>query len=236
MSQTGVTQPALKDTAIGHTLPATGGVARHVPNLITVSRLILSIIFFVMLAHASSELETGPSVYLHVATVVYLVAALTDWLDGYLARKWNATSVFGRVVDPFVDKVLVLGAFAYFAGPSFTTIRAGQIETLTGVSPTFVLILLAREFLVTTLRGVAEGSGTNFAAAMSGKVKMVVQCVTIFLVLAYVNYRPELLRGGYEHAARIVRDVCVWATLIVTIASAWTYLRRGYDLAMRRDN
>ena len=225
MTDTGLSTPRLPAA-----LPAIGAW-RHVPNLITVSRLLLSVAFFVMLAHASSELETGPSIYLHVATIVYLVAALTDWLDGYLARKWHATSVFGRVVDPFVDKVLVLGAFAYFAGPSFTTVRLGQVETLTGVSPTIVLVLLAREFLVTTLRGVAEGSGTDYGAAWSGKVKMVVQCFTIFIVLAYVNYRPELGRMGYEPGARVFRDVCVWATLLVTVVSAWTYLRRSVDLA-----
>jgi CDP-diacylglycerol--glycerol-3-phosphate 3-phosphatidyltransferase len=226
MTDTGISPPRVPAAA----LPAIGAW-RHVPNLITVSRLSLSVAFFVMLANARTEIETGPSIYLHVATIVYLVAALTDWLDGYLARRWNATSVFGRVVDPFVDKVLVLGAFAYFAGPSFSKIEAGQIVTLTGVSPTVVLVLLAREFLVTTLRGVAEGSGANYGAAWSGKVKMVVQCVTIFVVLAYVNYRPELIRMDYEPAARVFRDVCVWATLLITVVSSWTYLRRSLDLA-----
>lgn len=235
MTQTGLTHPTATLVAPA-TPPRAVGVWRHVPNVITVSRLVLALVFFVMLANASAELETGPSVYLHVATIVYLIAAATDWLDGYLARRWHATSVFGRVVDPFVDKVLVLGAFAYFAGPSFTTIRDGQVQTLTGVTPTVVLVLLAREFLVTTLRGVAEGSGASYGAAWSGKLKMVVQCLTIFVVLAYVNYRPELLGNGHEPSVRVFRDACVWITVLVTIVSAWTYLHRSLALARGRGN
>lgn len=203
---------------------------KQIPNALTISRLILSLVFFVMLALTSFENHDRPTLFLNLATLVYVIAAGTDWLDGYLARKWQATSVFGRVVDPFVDKILVLGAFIYFAGPAFALIRENGWISLSGVSPTVVVILLAREFLVTTLRSVAEGSGQNFAAAWSGKLKMVLQCVTIFVILVYVNYRPELIRIDAEAAARIFRDICVWVTVIVTILSAFTYLQRSVQL------
>lgn len=203
---------------------------KQVPNALTVLRLVLSLVFFVMLALVSIEDHHQPTLFLNLATVIYVIAASTDWLDGYLARKWQATSVFGRVVDPFVDKILVLGAFIYFAGPGFSLISGSDWISLSGVTPTVVVILLAREFLVTTLRSVAEGSGQSYGAAWSGKLKMVLQCVTIFVILVYVNYRPELIRVDAEAAARIFRDICVWGTVLVTILSAWTYLSRSVQL------
>lgn len=207
----------------------TGGFKRQIPNLLTVARLVLSVVFFAMLALWNvGEDATHTTFYLNVAFAIYVVAASTDFLDGYLARKWGAVSVFGRVVDPFVDKILVLGAFIYFAGPSFIKLGPDVTPmTLSGVTPTVVVILLGREFLVTTLRSVAEGAGTNFAAAWSGKLKMVLQCVTIGVILVYVNYRPMLLKADLETAARVFRDVCVWATVAVTVISAWTYVRRS---------
>jgi CDP-diacylglycerol--glycerol-3-phosphate 3-phosphatidyltransferase len=206
------------------------GLKKQIPNALTVSRLILSLVFFVMLALVSFERHVAPTLFLNLATLVYLIAASTDWLDGYLARKWQATSVFGRVVDPFVDKVLVLGAFIYFAGPAFALFRENGWTSLSGVTPTVVCILLAREFLVTTLRSVAEGSGQSFAAAWSGKLKMVLQCITIFVILVYVNYRPELVRVDWDSTARIFRDICVWVTVAVTILSALTYVQKSIQM------
>lgn len=206
------------------------GLKKQIPNALTVSRLVLSLVFFAMLALVSFERHDAPTLYLNLATLLYVIAAGTDWLDGYLARKWQATSVFGRVVDPFVDKILVLGAFIYFAGPGFAAIRENGWTSLSGVTPTVVLILLGREFLVTTLRSVAEGSGQSFGAAWSGKLKMVLQCVTIFVILVYVNYRPELVRVDWDSAARVLRDSCVWVTVAVTILSALTYVQRTIQL------
>ena len=144
------------------------GLRKQIPNALTIFRLVLSLVFFVMLALIRFDHHDRPTLFFNLATMVYLVAAATDWLDGYLARKWQATSVFGRIVDPFVDKVLVLGAFIYFAGPAFSVVERGQSISLSGVTPTIVVILLGREFLVTTLRSVAEGSGQDFGAAWSG--------------------------------------------------------------------
>ena len=214
-----------------------GGFYRHFPNMLTVSRLVLSVIFFVMLAlapgvgHADDEARRS-TVYLNIATLIYVIAAGTDFLDGYLARRWNVVTVFGRVVDPFVDKILVLGAFIYFAGPAF--IGGNPPVSLTGVSPTIVVVLLARELLVTTLRSVAESGGTSYGAAWTGKLKMVLQCVTIFVVLVYVNYRPLLLQVDGEFVARMVRDSCVWITVAVTVLSAWTYVQRSLPVRAKR--
>lgn len=214
-----------------------GGFKRHFPNALTVARLLLSLIFFAMLAFApriggADDESRRSTLYLNVATLIYIIAAATDFLDGYLARKWNVVTVFGRVVDPFVDKILVLGAFIYFAGPAF--IGGNPPISLTGVTPTIVVILLGREFLVTTLRSVAEGAGTSYSAAWTGKLKMVLQCVTIGVVLVYVNYRPLLLSIDGDFWARAFRDLCVWVTVAVTVLSAWTYVQRSIAVTRGR--
>jgi CDP-diacylglycerol--glycerol-3-phosphate 3-phosphatidyltransferase len=210
---------------------------RHVPNLLTGSRLLLAAVFFVMLSYYQYEGRGDPT-FLNIAFAIYLVALITDFLDGYLARKWNVEGAFGRVVDPFVDKVLVLGSFVFFAGKNFiipetVTGRAPTmvVRTLTGVAPGIVVILLARELLVTTLRGLSESGGQSFGAAFSGKLKMVFQSVTILVILVYVNYLPWLKRHDLiEQIATWVRDFCIWVTVAVTVVSGMLYLRRATDL------
>src|SRR5689334_649942 len=188
---------------------------RHVPNLLTGLRLVLALVFFVMLAYFQYE-GRGDPWFLNVAFVIYLVALVTDFLDGFLARRWKVEGQFGRIVDPFVDKILVLGSFAFFAGKNFViqhAIAGGtqwRVDTITGVAPGVVVILLARELLVTTFRGMSEKQGKNFGAVFIGKFKMVVQSVTILVILVYVNYYARLAGAGYLTAATWVRDACIW--------------------------
>jgi CDP-diacylglycerol--glycerol-3-phosphate 3-phosphatidyltransferase len=210
---------------------------RHVPNALTGSRLLLAAVFFSMLAYYQYE-GRGDPWFLNIAFVIYVIALVTDFLDGYLARRWKVEGAFGRVVDPFVDKVLVLGSFIFFAGKNFIipeTVHPGLaqpmvVRTLTGVAPGIVVILLARELLVTSLRGASEGEGHNFGAAFSGKLKMGFQSATILVILTYVNYRATLERIGYEHPAKILRDVCIWATVAITIVSGLLYVQRAAAL------
>jgi CDP-diacylglycerol--glycerol-3-phosphate 3-phosphatidyltransferase len=91
---------------------------RHVPNLLTGGRLVLAAVFFVLLSFYQHDGRGDPWL-LNIAFVVYAVALVTDFLDGYLARRWQVEGAFGRVVDPLVDKVLVLGSFIFFAGKNF---------------------------------------------------------------------------------------------------------------------
>ena len=116
---------------------------------------------------------------------------------------------FRRVVDPFVDKVLVIGSFIFFAGKNFIIpvvppVPQGKyiVYTITGVVPWMVVVILARELLVTSFRGLGEGSGQNFGAAFSGKVKMVVQSITILVVLVYVNYFAPDIGSATSRASR----------------------------------
>jgi len=215
---------------------------RHVPNSLTALRLILAAVFFGMLSYFQYDVsgKHGDPKWLNTAFLIYLVALLTDFFDGYLARKWKVEGVFGRVVDPFVDKVLVLGSFIFFAGKNFTIPSQNladvpsNVQTITGVAPWMVVLILARELLVTSLRSHNESEGHNFAAAFSGKLKMVFQSVTILVILVYVNYRPQFINIGYERQAAIFRSFCIWATIAITVLSGLLYISRAVTL-YRRD-
>lgn len=207
----------------------------HVPNLLTFSRLVIAAVFFAMLSRYQHEMRGDP-LFLNIAFMLYLVALITDYLDGYLARKWHAGSAFGRMTDPFVDKVLVLGSFIFFAGKNFVIPEhvpgdvPNNVKTITGVVPWMVVLILARELLVTTFRGASESAGKNFGASFSGKLKMTLQSLTILIILAYVNFRPMLLHHNWEYPAQIARDLAIWATLIVTVYSGIIYVRRAVGM------
>jgi CDP-diacylglycerol--glycerol-3-phosphate 3-phosphatidyltransferase len=208
---------------------------RHVPNALTGSRLVLAFVFFAMLAWY--QYEGRGNWLLNVALFIYIVALVTDFLDGYLARKWHVEGAFGRIVDPFVDKILVLGTFIFFAGknfiipdPEFPSSHHLVVKTITGVAPGIVVILLARELLVTSLRGAAEESGENFAAAFAGKFKMGFQSGTIMAILLYVNYHEKLREWDIERYARWVRDFGIYATVAITLFSGIQYIQKAVTL------
>jgi CDP-diacylglycerol--glycerol-3-phosphate 3-phosphatidyltransferase len=214
---------------------------RHVPNALTGLRLVLAVIFFAMLSWYQYEGRGAPT-FLNIACLIYVVALVTDFLDGYLARKWHVEGAFGRIVDPFVDKILVLGSFIFFAGKNFIipeSVLAAEpflvhsrmvVRTITGVAPGIVIILLARELLVTSLRGAAESSGNNFGAALSGKLKMGFQSGTILAILLYVNYHAWKFAHPYNIIALVIRDFGIWSTVAMTLISGVLYIQRAIAL------
>lgn len=203
-------------------------VRRSVPNGLTVLRLVLAAAFFAGLNFY--RYPDHNTAWANVSVLIFVLAAITDALDGYLARKWEATSFFGRIMDPFCDKVLVLGAFIYLAGPRFvvpTWVDEGSFFTMaTGVYPWMVVVILARELLVTGFRGEAEAMGVSFGAAWSGKLKMILQSITIpTVIILVVNFRT----GGDEVLSKAARWLCyvlVYATVVVTIWSGMPYVGR----------
>jgi CDP-diacylglycerol--glycerol-3-phosphate 3-phosphatidyltransferase len=205
---------------------------RHVPNALTASRLLLALVFFVILSLYQYEGRGDPTL-LNVALVIYVIALVTDFLDGYLARKWKVEGAFGRIVDPFVDKILVLGSFIFFAGKNFIipdTSSADVVRTITGVAPGVVIILLARELLVTSLRGEAESTGHAFGAAFAGKVKMGFQSATILGILIYVNYHAWKWPSPYQEIAFYVREFGIWGTVVITLYSSIQYVHHAVAL------
>lgn len=209
---------------------------RHVPNLLTGGRLVLAVVFFVLLGFYQYKGRGDPHC-INIAFVIYVIALVTDYLDGYLARKWKVEGQFGRIVDPFVDKILVLGTFIFLAGKNFIIPEtvpgpAGEVvRTITGVAPGVVVILLARELLVTSLRGLGESSGANFGAAFVGKFKMGFQSGTILAILIYVRFHGWLVENpDYDFWAIWIRDFGIYATVFITVYSGVAYVRKAIRL------
>src|SRR5262245_52723785 len=125
----------------------------NIPNQITIGRLFLAVVFCVLLAQYSATQHATRGWMLEWCFWIFIVAAVSDIVDGYLARLQNQVTSFGRVLDPFVDKVLVGGAFILLSGPNFV---GADGRSVTGVAPWMVVLIIGRELLVTSLRGVSE--------------------------------------------------------------------------------
>jgi CDP-diacylglycerol--glycerol-3-phosphate 3-phosphatidyltransferase len=165
--------------------------------------------------------QTSPRAWvLDVALAIFIAAGISDVVDGYLARRHNQITSLGRILDPVVDKVLVCGAFAFFAGGGFID-EAGK--NVTYVQMWMVALLFGRELLVTGFRGFSEAQGTAFAATSYGKAKMFVQAVTAGFLLYSVAH-PSLILPA--NAQVVIRLVLVWATVVATALSMIVYLDR----------
>ncbi len=193
----------------------------NLPNQITLGRLALAIVFFAVLGQHS--VREPRSWLLDVCAAMFVVAAATDWLDGYYARKRNQITALGRILDPFVDKVLVCGAFVFLAGPSFC---GPDGRNVTGLQSWMVVVILGRELLVTGLRGFSESRGVQFGSEYVGKAKMWIQSITVAVLLIAVAHRF----GEWSSTVYVVQQVLVWATVLVTAASLATYLYKAKDV------
>lgn len=197
-------------------------VRRQVPNAITVLRVVLAGAFFAALnAYRYPDHQVG---WANIAIGLFVAAATTDAFDGYLARKWKVESIFGRLMDPFCDKVLIIGAFIYLTGPRFTVPewvdKKSYFTMATGVYPWMVVLILARELLVTGIRGIVESMGVSGASNWSGKAKMILQCITVPIVLfLVVNFRPS-----EREWVRWSCTILIYVTLIVTVWSGLPYI------------
>lgn len=191
---------------------------KSVPNMLTFMRLGLTIVFLWMVLH-SPRVVDHYALFLDVAFVLFVIAGLTDIVDGHIARRWNATSKFGRMVDPLVDKVLVCGAFICFAIIGMPTLFDWGPVTLDVVHWTVAGILIARETYVTVLRQIAEAHGVNFAAVRLGKIKMFIQSFAIGTVLIRTAHVPAAWGHWFTLA--------VFAVMIaLTVASGLQATRR----------
>jgi CDP-diacylglycerol--glycerol-3-phosphate 3-phosphatidyltransferase len=164
-----------------------------IPNILTMGRLVLAIVFLVMILLAPPYYADGEVPFpgfLDVAFILFVIAGLTDIVDGFAARRLNVTSKFGRMVDPLADKILVCGAFICFAiigQPKLFNLGSGALAV---IHWSVAGVLIAREVFVTVLRHIAESRGVNFAATASGKIKMFLQSFaigTVIIKMAHVQ-------------------------------------------------
>ena len=187
------------------------GIFAHWPNRITGLRFVGSLVLFVLLSLPALQGGLPPRPLLSLAFWLFLAIAISDFFDGWLARRGNLVSAFGRVADPFVDKIMVVGTMIFLAVMEWS--RAWFPAWM-------VVIVLAREFLVTGIRGYVESLGLAFPADGFGKLKMVLQCIAIGVVVGLHSFPwPEILRTFLQWAGHVF----VWATLLASLGSGVTY-------------
>lgn len=191
------------------------GVFAHWPNRITMIRFVGSLALFAIFAvwgDVERAAIDGHRTPFFVAFWLFTVIAATDFLDGYLARRDQVVTAFGRIADPFTDKVLILGTMIYLAVMPWSEPR---------MPATIVVVILAREFLVTGIRGYVESLGRAFPADGFGKIKMIVQSIAVGGVI-WIEAFPW---GAWWYGmwGGLV-NVLVWLTLLATVGSGLSYL------------
>ena len=189
--------------------------AATLPNQLTALRLVLAIVLFAFLAW---------ELYLP-ALLFFLIAAGTDWLDGYLARKYNLMTTLGRILDPFADKVIVCGTLVFLAA------APGMLATPGGLRPWMVVVIVGRELLVTALRSFIEDQGGDFSAQMSGKIKMVLQCVAAGAALGYLAWETPAGAPRWLYGLMIA---AVWSAVVMTVYSGAVYVVQAARLVQER--
>lgn len=195
-------------------------MVRQVPNILTFGRLVLAVVFLVMVLYSPSAGEHR-TLLLDISFVIFVVAGLTDIIDGPIARRLDVASRFGRMLDPLVDKVLICGGFICLAIIGEPKLFAWSALSLGVIQWSVAVIIAAREAFVTVLRHVAEARGVNFAATWAGKVKMFVQSFAIGTVLVKTAHVQTAAWGQWFTSATLIIAV------VVTVVSAWSAIQRG---------
>jgi CDP-diacylglycerol--glycerol-3-phosphate 3-phosphatidyltransferase len=196
------------------------GTVWNVPNQLTIARLVLSIACFVFLMFDA---------YL-TALILFCIAAGTDWVDGYWARRYGQVTQLGRILDPFADKIIICGTFIFLA--AVPPIIGGH--SASEIAAWMAVVVVGREILVTALRSFVEEQGGDFSAKWAGKWKMVFQCLAVAASLARLWYYGYSSEGGWtglpssdlppEWTTWSLRLV-VWLAVAMTIYSGWGYVR-----------
>ena len=193
----------------------------NLPNLLTLVRIFLVPLLVAALVQQNFQIYWGERVLVandFFALIVFLAAALTDLLDGYLARRWKQVTTVGTLLDPVADKLLISAAL----------ISLVEIRLLPGW---MVILIISREFAVSGLRGIAAAEGYTIRASELGKSKMMLQVIGVSLVLLSIRW-PEL---------RLFALTAMWAVVVFGLASAVDYFRKFWrkvdmGIKLRRRN
>ncbi|MAV34673.1 MAG: CDP-diacylglycerol--glycerol-3-phosphate 3-phosphatidyltransferase [Planctomycetaceae bacterium] len=181
----------------------------NVPNVLTSIRLLLAIVVFCLIP-----------LKLYVAgLVLFVVAASTDWVDGWYARRYQQVTKLGRILDPFVDKIIICGSFIMLAV---------EMRELSDAWPWFsritgwiAVLVVGREMLVTALRGFIEQHGGDFSAMMSGKLKMVFQCAAVITSLLALRQEPNATPPVWLLWSLVA---AIWLSVFSTVYSGVGYI------------
>lgn len=189
---------------------ARNSLLRHLPNVLTLFRIVVIPPLVIILLSPSKTAGL-------IATLLFSVASITDWLDGYLARRLEIVTVLGKFLDPIADKLIVMAALIMI-------IPFGRVPAW------MVLVILGREIIITGLRGIASNEGIVIAASRLGKYKTIFQIVAILgLLLHYDYYWLFGIKNPYLHVnMHNVGMFFLWVALIMTVWSGIDYLVRFF--------
>ena len=189
------------------------------PNQLTVLRIILSPIFLFFFL-------SGNPLFKQISIGIFIIAALTDWYDGWLARKFNYITNWGKFWDPLADKILTSTAFIGFV--------------ILGVLPLWmVIIILLRDFIITILRAYADYKGASFPTSNYAKVKTFIQMAFLYyLLLIYTAINTPQIFTGYEKIFTVLMDGnFIYYTMlfitVITFHSGATYIIKNRLLILR---
>lgn len=174
----------------------------NLPNRLTLSRIIMVPFFvFILITDIFGEYSKW------AALLIFVLASLTDLLDGKLARKYNLVTNFGKFMDPLADKLLVCSAMICLTG-------------LQRLPSWIVCVIIAREFIISGFRLIASDNGVVIAASMWGKVKTVFQMAMVIVLIA------DLPGTVFD----IIKQILIWAALILTVVSLIDYIVKNKDV------
>jgi CDP-diacylglycerol--glycerol-3-phosphate 3-phosphatidyltransferase len=185
----------------------------NLPNKLTLGRAVLTAVFVLVLSLPSFALQYN------LGLLLFLIASATDWLDGYIARKHNLVTDFGKLLDPLVDKVLTASAFILLV--DFNVIAAWA-----------VVVIISREFLVTGLRLLALAKAKVLPAERLGKYKTVAQMVTIVFLLAQLSWAELAGKSATQLGSlwQVSGLLLIVLTVILTAWSGAAYVWRNREL------
>lgn len=185
----------------------------NLANLITSSRLLLSFVLFAMIYAEGNWIEPIRGYWIGAA-LLFVFAAATDVVDGYVARKYGQVTTLGRILDPFVDKIIICGAFVFLL----------EKKDVSGVNAWMVIAVIGREMFVTGLRAFLEQAGKDFSANVVGKLKMALQCAAVAGSLLMIS--PSMQTPGWL----LARDLFLWGAVAITVYSGVSYAWRGFQM------
>ena len=169
----------------------------NLPNILALIRIFLAPLMFVLLVNRDLSIFQGihTSWLDYCAALIFVLASITDFFDGYIARNWNQKTQLGAILDPLADKMLTLAAFL-------------GLMMIDRASPWAIYLILTREFFITGLRVAAVSEGKDIAASMAGKVKTVLQMIAIGFLMMNWPFAELLL----------------WASVALTLYSGFEYI------------
>lgn len=197
----------------------------NLPNKITIARMLLIPIMIVIpFLNIQGTLENTEITYSNIIIlIIFLIASLTDFLDGYLARKKNLVTTFGKFLDPIADKLLVLSALI-------------MLVEMNRIPAWIPIIIAAREFIVSGIRMLAAGEGNVIAASWLGKIKTVSQMIAILLAFIDVNpfmgfYNAKLCGGAFS--LNLIMTLAMLISVIATIWSGTDYFLKSREIILK---